>query len=450
MFRKIVSNLPFSPALIGQLGFYAKRLRKEEATRRLGLIFVILALVVQSLVVFQPSESANASGDTDMVSGGISSIDDYLASYDTNTKHLRDVMNYVGITREEIASTEYTSLTVNDSISWGFASRFSYDQGERQYGISDLAGNQVSTFYSRPLKLWGSPDDVYYGWVGHSEEMGWFGILQSCGNLVTRTIPTIPTPPNKPKEVQTPPRVSKTSETTPKASEKPEVPKAPEKCAVNPNLLANDENCLACPGNETLWIDDSICIPDIIKSKKATNLSQGFVDASSVKASSGDRIRYTITIKNIGLNSESIELKEQLSDVLEYSTLINSGGGTLNETTKVLSWSDITLDPKDKQTRTFIVKVLDTIPATARGTSDPTSYDCVMANIFGNYIDIEVDCPTPKVVERVASELPKTGTNENIIFACATLAIAAYFYARTRQLEKEVRLIRKDTSMGTI
>jgi len=38
MFRKIVSNLPFSPALVGQLGFYAKRLRKEETTRRLGLI----------------------------------------------------------------------------------------------------------------------------------------------------------------------------------------------------------------------------------------------------------------------------------------------------------------------------------------------------------------------------------------------------------------------------
>ena len=31
MFRKLVSNLAFSPALVGQLGFYAKRLRKEES-----------------------------------------------------------------------------------------------------------------------------------------------------------------------------------------------------------------------------------------------------------------------------------------------------------------------------------------------------------------------------------------------------------------------------------
>ena len=54
MFRRIFSNLSFSPALVGQLGFYAKRLRREEATRRLGLVFTALALVVQSLAVFSP------------------------------------------------------------------------------------------------------------------------------------------------------------------------------------------------------------------------------------------------------------------------------------------------------------------------------------------------------------------------------------------------------------
>jgi len=54
MFRKIVSNLAFSPALVGQLGFYAKRLRREEATRRVGLIFTALALVVQGFAVFTP------------------------------------------------------------------------------------------------------------------------------------------------------------------------------------------------------------------------------------------------------------------------------------------------------------------------------------------------------------------------------------------------------------
>ena len=67
MFRKLVSNLSFSPALVGQLGFYAKRLRKEETTRRLGLIFTALALIVQSFTMLQASEPASAADATDMV-----------------------------------------------------------------------------------------------------------------------------------------------------------------------------------------------------------------------------------------------------------------------------------------------------------------------------------------------------------------------------------------------
>src|SRR5665647_3042356 len=129
MFRKIVSNLPFSPALVGQLGFYAKRLKKEEATRRLGLVFLALTLVVQSFAVFQPPESANASSETDMVTGGISSLSDYLKSYDANTKHLRDIMNYAGITRHEIAMTSHDTFKAGEKLSWGLASRFSYAEG---------------------------------------------------------------------------------------------------------------------------------------------------------------------------------------------------------------------------------------------------------------------------------------------------------------------------------
>ncbi len=267
MFKKIVSNLPFSPALIGQLGFYAKRLHKEETTRRLGLIFVALALVVQSFAVFQPYESANAS---------------------------------------------------------------------------DIISNEFS--------------------LGEN--------LSSVNN--------------------------------------------------------------------------------IIKSITATRASQGFIDASSVTAFSSDQISYTISVENTGLSPTSVKLEEHLADVLEYANLIDNGGGTLDKTTGILSWPDVTLNPNTKQTITFIVRLFDMIPATAQGLHNSTSYDCIMTNTFGNSIDIYVDCPTPKIIERVASELPKIGPTENIIFAVIVLAVAAYFYARTRQLKKEIRLIRRDANTGTI
>jgi hypothetical protein len=221
-------------------------------------------------------------------------------------------------------------------------------------------------------------------------------------------------------------------------------------CLLNPKLLASDENCKPCPGNETLWINDESCIPNIVQTKTATNTSQGFVDASTVTAHPDDQISYTITIENTGLSPKTVKLDDNLGDVLEYSTLIDNGGGSFNETKKVLSWPDATLAPKEKQTRTFVVKLMDEIPATATGASDPTSFDCIMTNIFGNSTNINIDCPAPKIVESVAKELPHTGPTENIIFSGIILAITTYFYARARQVKREVQLIRKDVSMGTI
>jgi hypothetical protein len=118
MFRKIVSNLSFSPALVGQLGFYAKRLRKEEATRRMALVFVALTLVVQCLAVFQPPESANAASSNDLVYGGLGlganrSINNFLAPYDANTNNLKDITTHIGITRAEIVASQYSSFLTN-------------------------------------------------------------------------------------------------------------------------------------------------------------------------------------------------------------------------------------------------------------------------------------------------------------------------------------------------
>jgi hypothetical protein len=158
MFRKIISNISFSPALVGQLGFYAKRLRKEETTRRLGLIFVALALVIQALAVFQPPESANASNQNDFVAGGLGygakkSINNFLAPYDANNNNLRDVMDYTGITRQEIASATYGSWLTGETLSWGFQPRFSAAQGENVVSVTGPSGNTITTASARPNKL---------------------------------------------------------------------------------------------------------------------------------------------------------------------------------------------------------------------------------------------------------------------------------------------------------
>lgn len=521
MFRKIISNLPFSPALVGQLGFYAKRLRKEETTRRLGLIFVVLALIVQSIAVFQPPESANAANYNDMVPGGVgTSINNFLRPYDANKNNLRDVMNYVGITRSEIAATQYTSWIVKDKLSWGFSPRFSYTQGERRHDITNAQGQYVTTVYSRPNKLFNGYNTRIWGWVGHSQKMGWFAIMQNCGNLMTDTVPPPPPPPPSPVAACTSVSIKKisrkqvllsgsaskgsgatinsytftvldssgktvrtqkvssgeTSVTAPEVITIDEVGTytvklvvstslgdktstscvskftipPPDKCPVNPDLTVEDKDCQPCPGDDTLWIKDPDCAAKIVLSKTATNISRGFIEASTVTAEANNQISYTLTIENTGLISETVNIEENLEDVLEYSTLVDSGGGTLNETTKVLSWPETVLGAGSQQTRTFVIRLLDPIPSTPQGISDESSYDCVMTNTFGNSIDIPVACPLPKIIEQVVTELPQTGPAENILFSSIVLAFTTYFYARTRQTRKEIRLVRHQLNAGAI
>ena len=205
MFRKLVSNVTFSPALVGQLGFYARRLKKEEATRKAGVIFTVLALVLQSFAVFSPPESANAASSNDLIYGGISSKSDLLNNYDSNEK-FRKVLTYAGITRDDLVATvtkEINNLSNGKGSkawkSWGYNSFFSASQGEIKYNTGTGA-----TFYSRPNYLFnttayekenGAMVKVLYG---KSKRLGEFGIMYHCGNVFTPNAPTPPPPPPPP------------------------------------------------------------------------------------------------------------------------------------------------------------------------------------------------------------------------------------------------------------
>ncbi len=224
----------------------------------------------------------------------------------------------------------------------------------------------------------------------------------------------------------------------------------PAVCAINPSLPVSSPDCQPCPGNPDIWIKDADCDADIIQTKTASNIDQ-HKDAATTLARASDRIAYTVKIENKGFTATTVPMTEKLGDVLEYASLIDKGGGSYDAKTKTLSWSNVTVKPGDSQERTFVVRVASKIPATNTGKSDQASYDCVMTNTFGNSIDVDVDCPAQKViVEQVTSELPTTGPTENMLFAGGLLAVVAYFYARARQVNKEIRLIRRDVNAGTI
>lgn len=543
MFRKIVSNLPFSPALVGQLGFYAKRLRKEEATRRIGLIFTALALVVQFFAVFQPPEAANAASGNDLVSGGVSSVTDFLHSYDTNTNNIRDLFTAVGISRADITRATTTTVNNADIYSWGQQPKFSAAQGEHPYTIRTASGG-TKTFYYRPQRLWDGRVQSFSMLTGRTASGMWFGIMFQCGNLVLKQMPPVPpcptgqigtypncrvpqcpagtigtypnckTPPaptatctnlaiaplvnnryqltgsasvangatisaytytvkkdgkvvvsttnkstaatNTATLTETKPgtyQVTLTVQTSVGAKTSSECAHAftiapPQMCAVNPKLPKNSPDCQPCPGDLTIWIKDAKCSATITQTKTSTNMTQGGVDATTVAAKASDVIQFTLTMKNSGKAPTTVTPQDQIDGITDYATVDNLGGATYDATTKKLTWPQTTVAAGQSQVRTFTIKMLRTIPSMGQGASDPTSYNCKMYNTFGNNITINVECPPQKVVENTVEQLPHTGAGENMLFAGAVFAIVAYFYARSRQMNKEVRLIRRDLNAG--
>lgn len=632
MFRKLVSGLPFSPALVSQLGFYAKRLKKEQVTRRVGLIFTVLALVVQSFAVFTPPDQALASSASDIVPGGVSSVEQVLAIYDNGAQGVNDfkaLMDYFGVTRAELASMrlERTCSTDHTIVSFGRSHIFSASEGEVVHRVPTPQGG-VSTFYSTPLYL----HDRFNGgsfctdsFVGNSAAVGWFSIMKKCGNFQVKqevrrlpkasfisasckTIqgfayderqlsqavkvylfiggppgrgtqygpfvanqqqPTSPagqghgfsfTVPEQYQKSATPtevwgtmqplagwnePTVQMSNTTTipggctPQATPiadctslnvqiierttfklhavstaengatingyryqvsddsgrvvydktiasshtqltsdpfeikasgsytakvtlmtsvgdktnanctQPLTVSPPEKCKFNPDLSQNDPECQPCPYNNEIWIKDPDCAPKIAQSKEAKNLTQG-VQASTVTARAADRIEYTLHTTNLSDVAITTNIDETLADVLEYGTLFENGGGVLNNDTKVLSWQNVRIEPGKSDVRRIIVQIKDVIPTTPVAGNNPSSYNCLITNAYGNTINIRMDCPIAKAVENTVKQLPSTGPGENMLFGGGLLMVVTYFYTRSKQMGKETRLLRKEFSGGTV
>lgn len=538
MFKKIVSRISFSPALVAQLGFYAKRLRKEQATRKLGLIFVALALVVQSMVVFQAPESANAAHPADMIPGGLGwsnpSIKKFLDAYDSNWGHTQHAAHQFGITRAEIASAKLSSFKVGTVVGWGWDVQMPQSRLMKVY---DYNGKYVRNLYGRHMNQYYPMDRSIQAFVGHSKARGWFAIAVECGNIVTKDFVSYPEP--KPGKITATKSAINTTQgkinatkvaakendvinytvtakntggqlTTfkPVDNVKAVLPYATitstggatldkakgtltwPAVSLNPgksvsktysvkmisNLANSKKNCTI----KNVFYDASVTIPvncytpepkeppkppepetpvvpevKLTVDKKATNISQGNVDATKTTATASDRISHTLTVKNSGNTETDFTFTDNLMDTLEYSELIDNGGGTFNAETKVLSWPVVKLAPGAQEVRTFTIQVLSKIPATPVGASQGASFNCKMENGFSadgesftSSTVIPVDCPTPKIVETTVTELPKTGTGSNLIFAGIVLSVAAFFYFRSRQLGAEVRLVRRNVNEG--
>lgn len=533
MFRKIVSNLTFSPALVGQLGFYARRLKKEEATRRIGLIFTALALVVQSFAVFTPPESANAANGNNVIYGGFKSKSELLSIYDRNQdsaghKDLQQIYATFGITRKDISGGKWTSFNSRDFNSTlksvGRSASYSWQRTPVK-----VAGSSTTVYESLLYKFDSTSwtlkhGSMYYGVVGKRAVDGqWFAIMSGCGNPVYIKLPPPPPQPSAACSALTITPITRTKFTfaakasvqngakvsaytytvkdskgvvvatqtltsnattsqlnydfqkdgsytvsvtvTTSAGQKTSVScqkaltVSPQpRCKLNPDFTEDSPECKPCESDSNVWYKDASCTSDFVLTKTVRNTTQLVSNANNTTALPGDRLEYHLTVKNVGKTTGTYTLQDNLADVLEYADLVE-GDGTLMkldnntpvEKVGTLSWPSMQIKPGQTVEKIVAVNVKATIPATPQSLGNHASYDCRLSNSFaGNNTTVLVKCPTPKIVETTVSELPHTGASENMLFAGVVLAVVAYFYARSRQVKKEVRLIRRDLNAGTI
>lgn len=533
MFRRIVSNLAFSPTLVGQLGFYAKRLRKEEATRRIGLIFTVLALIVQSFAVFTPPESANAANGNNVVYGGFRDKNELLSIYDRNKDSaghtdIQQIYTYFGITRQDILNGQFATFNSRDmNLTIKSVGRSTYAWQRTPHAIPGASSTVYeSLLYNFDSTSWTkSHGSSYQAIIGKRAVDGkWFAIMAGCGNPAYITLPP---PPPKPaaecvaltiapisrtkfgfsasaqtrngatisaytytvKDDKGTPIYTKTQPSTAPANNLvydfakegkytisvavatsvgsqagPQCQKmltvSPEpRCPLNPDLVQSSPDCKPCEDDKSIWYKDKNCHSEFVLTKRVRNVSQVINDANNTTVKPGDRIEYRLGVKNVGKTTGTYEIRDNLADVLEYADLIDAGGGVLAkkdsgtpiENVNSLSWPAVTIKPGETIEKIVSVQIKSVIPATPQSPSNLESYNCKIVNDFaGNHTNMSLDCPPPKTVERVVTELPHTGVTENILFAGGFLAIVVYFYARSRQLKKEVRLIRRDLNSGII
>jgi len=444
MFRKLVSNLGFSPALVGQLAFYAKRLKKEETTRRLGLLFTVFALIIQAFVVFAPPTSANSADSNDMCPGvtrdseGTKKI---KACYNNNTRHYQDIMTYFGISKSEL----WKALDGNGS--WRYTTTYqnwyTFGHESRSSDVKNYSSAVAGKLYARKWK--NTIQTRQWGWKGKSGDTE-FIILADCGNLalkrllnpsakcisltaskhdisigdsITLTAKSAvddgaeiakydfsqdgPGSNDAQFSVKTSAETATWQRTLPVAGT--------YKFNVNIDTTNNKDNITSkscaeivtvaakpqeqkCPYNPALPLNDARCkpdcksnpelagcAPDIDITKTAVNRSQNDINATTKKANAGDVIVYTISMKNNGKTAGVVALDDGLADALEYSQLTETGGGLYDSSSHTLSWGSITIQPGTTTTRQFVMTVYNPIPAMAKNQGSPDSYDCVMSNV---------------------------------------------------------------------
>ncbi len=259
-----------------------------------------------------------------------------------------------------------------------------------------------SSSFKAPL----APGNYTYVWQLLKEGSVWFPGT-NCTFSITVLEPSKPAPPP----------------TTPEPTPTP----TPEKPCEESQ---NEEDTYAC----------------LVLSKSAQNYTQNIDDANNTTAAAGDKIIYTLRVKNNGkTTAKDFVVEENLTDVLEYADVVDLNGGEIDDQ-KVVRWAKADIKAGVILTKHITVKIKNPIPQTPSPASNPGSFDLMMTNVYGNAVNIKLPGSVAKIVETTTTTLPNTGPGEVLAVSITLTVVVSYFFARSRLLGKELDLVRAEYS----
>jgi uncharacterized repeat protein (TIGR01451 family) len=148
------------------------------------------------------------------------------------------------------------------------------------------------------------------------------------------------------------------------------------------------------------------------------------VDATSVAANKDDYITYTLTTTNSGNTvANNFQVTDDLSGVLNYASIVNLNGGTMNGNT--ISWPAVTIATGTSVNETFEVRVNYNLPS---------SYNSLqLVNTYGNIVTIQIN--NPKVLG-AAIVAPTTGPASEAAYSLgfASLVTLMFYFLRKRHV----------------
>ncbi len=219
MFKKLLSNLSFNPSLIGQVSFYARRMKRESSVRRIGVIFMVLTMGVQLLAASSPAEASLSSSSNDIINGGFQTKTQAVLHCLNPSSDFLKILTYYGVGCTEISNATDETIRSNtreySSMGRNAVANPSPRNG-KNWTIYSLNINGVSQkLWMKDLRYWDSGAYSDYKVLKITKSDGTvIRILYSCGNIVTEgkyNPPIIPPPPPPPPPIVIPKSISCTN-----------------------------------------------------------------------------------------------------------------------------------------------------------------------------------------------------------------------------------------------